>query len=99
TQFAAVGLWRTARCADSEGHVRVLGVGEDEVLVAVRVGVNPGQFAIKYFFYHVRRSCSQMSLASETVSWPDSAESYRRRISVEKQQGYQSKRPEPFHEA
>ena len=42
--LAAVRFGRPARRADGQGHVGVLGVGEDEILAAVRVGVNAGQF-------------------------------------------------------
>ena len=47
TQLAAVRLGRLAGRADRQSHVRVLGVGEDEVLAAVRIGVDAGQFLIE----------------------------------------------------
>jgi len=53
-QLAAMGLGRTSRRADGEGHVGVLGVGEDEVLAAVRVGVNALQFLVERFFHYLR---------------------------------------------
>ena len=35
-----------------ERHVGVLGVGEDEVLAAVRIGVDAGQFFVERFLDH-----------------------------------------------
>ncbi len=51
-QLAAVGLRRTAGGADGQGHVGVLGVGEDEVLAAVRVGVDAGQLEVERFLHY-----------------------------------------------
>src|SRR5262249_13557040 len=45
-------LGRPAGGADGQGHVGVLGVGEDEVLGAVRVGVDAGQFPVQGFLGH-----------------------------------------------
>ena len=49
--FAGVHLGRAARGADAECHVGVLGVGQDEVLAAGRIGVNGGQLAIERFLH------------------------------------------------
>ena len=51
-QFAAVRFRRAAGRADGQGHVGVLGVGEDEVLAAVRIGVDAGEFDVERFLYH-----------------------------------------------
>src|SRR5947208_293654 len=50
--FAGMLLGRAARCADRQRHVRVLGVGKDEVLRALRIGVDASQFLIKGFCGH-----------------------------------------------
>ncbi len=50
--LAAVRFGRAARRADGQGHVGVLGVGEDEVLAAVRIGVNARQLLIERFRGH-----------------------------------------------
>ena len=46
---SGVGLGRQAGCADAEGHVGVLGVGEDEVAAALGVGVDGGEFLVEGF--------------------------------------------------
>jgi hypothetical protein len=51
-QLAAVGLGRAARGADGQRHVGVLGVGEDEVLAAVRVGVDAPQLDVEGLLNH-----------------------------------------------
>ena len=51
-QLAAVRFRRAAGSADGQGHVGVLGVGEDEVLAAVRIGVDAGQLEIERFLNH-----------------------------------------------
>ena len=50
--FAGVHFGRAARRADAERHVGILGVGQDELLRARRIGVNGGQFSIERFFHH-----------------------------------------------
>ena len=47
-----MGFRRPAGRADGQGHVGVLGVGEDEILAAVRVGVNASQFCVERFLHH-----------------------------------------------
>ena len=53
--FAGVRFRRLARGADGQRHVGVLGVGEDEVLAAARVGVDAGQLQVERFLDHVNR--------------------------------------------
>src|SRR5262249_12078034 len=50
--FAGVGLRRTPWGADGQGHVGVLGVGEDEVLADARVGVDAGQLHVERLLHH-----------------------------------------------
>ena len=59
-QLAAVRLGRAAGGADGQGHVGVLGVGEDEVLAAVRVGVDAGQFEVERFLHHIMTPVVQL---------------------------------------
>ena len=54
-QLAAVRFRRAAGRADGQGHVGVLGVGEDEVLAAVRIGVDAGQLHVERFCRHGRQ--------------------------------------------
>jgi len=45
-------LGRTAGSADGQGHVSVLGVGEDEVLAAVGIGVDASESLVEGFLGH-----------------------------------------------
>src|SRR5262249_48253435 len=68
--------WRS----DGEGHVRVLGIGEDEVLRAVRIGVNTDQVLVERLIHtslmfrsrhSVGASLILQSSATPPAEWPD----------------------------
>src|SRR5262249_1599522 len=55
--FAIMTLRRQPRRPDAKPHVRILGIGDDEILAAMRVGMNGSQLAIERLLHRVSATC------------------------------------------
>ncbi len=79
SEFAIVTFRRSSRRAHSEGHVRILGIGQDELAAARRVSLNRCQLSVE----RLGAGCGHLELISGFVPDGDrGAEGYWDRAAI-----------------